>query len=88
MTWRAATRRLQELGIDNYHLERGQSFESFLFVCSFEPAGTTNVIMRFEAEADEPLAALSDVLEQIDRWLRQTFAESRQAALLSGGTEE
>ena len=84
MSWRTATRRLQELGIDNYHLERGQSLESFLFVCSFEPAGTTNVVMRFEAEADEPLTAVNDVLEQIDRWLRRTFAETRQAALISG----
>jgi hypothetical protein len=86
MTWRDATRRLEELGIDNYHLERGESFESYLFVCTFQPADTTNVTMRFEAEADEPLAAVSDVLNQIDRWLRRSFAESRQAALLSGST--
>lgn len=86
LTWRDATRRLQELGIDNYHLERGESFESFLFVCSFNPADTENVTMRFEAEADEPLAAVSDVLDQIDRWLRRSFAQSRQAALLSGST--
>lgn len=85
LDWRAATRRLQELGIDDYHLERGESFDSFLFVCSFEPAGSTNVVMRFEAEADQPLAAVADVLDQIDRWLRRSFAESRQAALLSNG---
>jgi hypothetical protein len=79
LTWREAARKLSEMGIDDYHLERGEADGTFLFVCSFAPAGATNVSMRFEAESDEPLVAVGDVLAQVDRWLRQRYAQSTNA---------
>jgi hypothetical protein len=77
LTWREASRQLAEMGIEDYHLERGGADGSFLFVCSFAPAGAAHVTMRFEAESDDPLHAVADVLGQVDRWLRQRYAQSR-----------
>lgn len=77
LTWREASRQLREMGIEDYHLERGGTDGSFLFVCSFAPAGAAHVTMRFESESEDPLLAVADVLGQVDRWLRQRYAESR-----------
>jgi hypothetical protein len=79
LTWREASRQLAEMGIEDYHLERGGADGSFLFVCSFAPAGAAHVTMRFEAESNDPLLAVADVLGQVDRWLRQRYAQSRDA---------
>ena len=80
LTWRQAASLLSEMGIDDYHLEPGAEEGSFLFVCSLSPAGASNVTMRFEAESEDPLLAVSDVLGQVDRWLKQRYAQSRNAA--------
>lgn len=77
LTWREASRQLAEMGIEDYHLERGGADGAFLFVCSFAPAGAAHVTMRFEAESGDPLLAVADVLGQVDRWLRQRYAQSR-----------
>lgn len=74
LTWQTAARRFQELGITSYHLEPGAEATSFLFVCSFFPAANSNVEMRFESEAAEPLDAVNDVLAQIERWQQQQQA--------------
>jgi hypothetical protein len=79
ITWRDASRQLQELGITQYHLERGQQHDTFLFVCMFSPGDSPQVTQRFEAEAHEPLAAVQAVLDQINDWLRQRFAHARAA---------
>lgn len=80
MTWRQASGLLREMGIDDYHLEPGAAEGSFLFVCSLTPAGASNVTMRFEAESEDPLLAVGDVLGQVDRWLKQRYAQSREPA--------
>jgi hypothetical protein len=77
LTWREAARELEELGIQNFHLERGTEAQSFLFVCSFAPGDSPQVTLRFEAEAQDPLAAVSNVLDQVNVWLRRRFAASR-----------
>lgn len=82
LNWREASRLLSEMGIEDYHLEPGAEEGSFLFVCSLTPAGAANVTMRFEAEAEDPLMAVSDVLGQVDRWLKQRYAQSREIAPL------
>jgi hypothetical protein len=79
LTWREASRQLNEMGIEDYHLERGGADGAFLFICSFAPAGAAHVTMRFEAESEDPLLAVADVLGQVDRWLRQRYAQSRDA---------
>lgn len=85
LTWRAAALELEELGIQDYHLERGADAQSFLFVCSFTPGGSPQVTLRFEAEAQEPLAAVSNVLDQVNAWLRRRFAATQGSAAASGG---
>jgi hypothetical protein len=78
LTWREATRRLEEIGITDYRLERGNTPERFLFACRFSPGGDERIVQRFEAEAAEPLEAVEDVLEQVERWLQHRFADSRR----------
>jgi hypothetical protein len=77
LTWREAARELSDRGIDNFRLERGHDAESFLFVCTLAPGDAPHVTMRFEAEAIEPLAAVSSVLDQVDVWLRGRFAATQ-----------
>src|SRR5690606_10232719 len=78
LTWREATRKLEEVGITDYRLERGDSSDRFLFVCRFSPGGDERIVQRFEAEAAEPLAAVENVLAQVDHWLQHRFADSRR----------
>jgi hypothetical protein len=77
MSWREAARELSDRGIENFRLERGHDAESFLFVCTLTPGDAPHVTMRFEAEAVEPLAAVGNVLDQVDAWLRGRFAADR-----------
>lgn len=74
--WRQASLKLAELGIDQYHVERGSQEGTFLFVCVYAPADAPQVKHRFEAEAADPLQAVNVVLRQIDAWLQQRFAAS------------
>lgn len=76
LDWRAASRRLSEMGVDRYHLERGATPESFLFVCLVSPADNPQVTHRFEAEHSDPLHAVGDVLGQVDGWLQQRYAQN------------
>lgn len=73
-SWRDASLKLNELGIKDYHLERGHADGAFLFVCLFSPGDAPHVTHRFEAEAADPLVAVSQVLGQIDQWLGQRYA--------------
>jgi hypothetical protein len=75
LDWHAASRKLNEIGIEKYHLEPGEEEGSFLFVCLFTPASSPNVTRRFEAEARDPLHAVNAVLAQIDDWLKQQYAQ-------------
>ncbi|WP_437228399.1 hypothetical protein SH661x_000890 [Planctomicrobium sp. SH661] len=74
LTWRQASLRLTELGVKNYHLERGATEGSFLFVCIFSPADAPHIVHRFESEAEDPLMAVNQVLQQVDRWMRSRYA--------------
>jgi hypothetical protein len=90
LSWRQASLRLTELGIKNYHLERGATDGSFLFVCVFTPGDAPQVTHRFEAEAEDPLMAVNQVLQQLDGWMQTRFAQSnfpnRSQKLSSSGT--
>jgi len=74
MTWRQASLRLAELGVKNYHLERGNTEGTFLFVCTFSPGDAPHIVHRFEAQTDDPLLAVNQVLQQVDRWMRSRYA--------------
>jgi hypothetical protein len=78
LSWREATRRLKEIGITEYRLDNHPSTDQFLFVCHFSPGGDARIVQRFEADGDEPLEAVEDVLAQVDHWLQHRHQESRQ----------
>jgi len=70
-TWRAAVRRLNELGIHQFRLEPGGRPNEFHFHCSFTPSDTPRLTHRFEAEATEPLRAVQKVIAQVEQWLQR-----------------
>ena len=70
-TWRAAVRRLNELGIHHFRLEPGRRTNEFHFHCSFTPSDTPRITQRFEAEAAEPLRAVQKVIVQVEQWLQR-----------------
>ncbi len=78
LNWQEASARLTELGIKKYHLERGGQEGMFLFVCLYHPSDTPQVTHRFEAEGDNPLVAVNQVLAQVDGWLQQQYQESHK----------
>ncbi len=75
LDWRTASRKLSDMGIDRYHLERGATPDSFLFVCLVSPADSPQVTHRFEAEHSDPLNAVNNVLGQVDHWLQRRYAQ-------------
>ncbi|MGD9854903.1 MAG: hypothetical protein AB7U20_08120 [Planctomycetaceae bacterium] len=77
-TWHSAAGRLREMGIDDYRLERGNRNDSFLFICQFAPGGDHRIVQRFEAEAAAPMAAVQQVITQIDHWRQWTSPVSER----------
>ncbi len=67
-SWENAAQQLQEMGVDDYRLERGHNGDSYLFICQFAPGGDARIIQRFESEAAEPFDAVQQVLTQMGRW--------------------
>lgn len=68
MTWLAAVERLNQFGIQQYRLQPGSRANLFHFSCFFTPPHNPRVYHRFEAEAGDPLAAVTNVLEQVESW--------------------
>jgi hypothetical protein len=66
--WQDAARRLKKLGIRKYRLESRIDEQNFVFTCALASPDNPQVIRRFEADADNPLEAVEQVLEQIDEW--------------------
>ncbi|MBT4867088.1 MAG: hypothetical protein HON53_18445 [Planctomycetaceae bacterium] len=66
-TWREVVSRLNSLGIRDYRLSAGKQPNEFHFSCFFSPKENPRVTHRFEAQADEPLLAVQQVLTQIDQ---------------------
>lgn len=71
LTWRAAVKRLNEFGINDYRLQPGRTAGEFHFSCVFQPHRGARITHRFEAEDSEPLKAVATVLSQIENWLRR-----------------
>lgn len=65
ISWQGAIAQLQQWGIENYRLQAGSRPGQFLFVCFYKPAENPTLTVRYEAEAEDPLAAVSNVLQQI-----------------------
>ena len=77
LSMKEALKKLNSLGVKNYHLERGADQDTWLFVCLFSPGDDTRVIHRFEAESSEPEGAVSETLKQIDSWLLKRFRDKQ-----------
>jgi hypothetical protein len=78
MSWLEARRQLNDLGVNEFHLEAGSVPDTFTFVAVFTPGDHPEVTYRFEAEASEPLVAVEDVVAQIEDWLADRFASGGQ----------
>ena len=76
LTWEQAVEQLAQYGINNYRLQPGITAKSFHFACylpgnSADPNhnhATHATIIRFEAEAANPLQAVQKTLLQIEQW--------------------
>ena len=66
--WQTAARRLKELGIRKYRLDAQIEEQNFIFTCSLTSPDDVRIVRKFEAEADTPLEAVQQALEQIDDW--------------------
>lgn len=71
LNWDAAVARLRTMGVHRFRLESGDRPDQFVFVCSFRPADNPRITRRFEAEASDPLVAVSSALAQVEAWRRQ-----------------
>lgn len=65
ITWQQAVGQLNAMGIRDYHLKPGHRPGEFYFFCFFTPRDRPEVTIRYEAEADDPLKAVENVLQQI-----------------------
>lgn len=74
LSWQDAANRLADLGIENYHLESGANPGTFLFVCLYRPAATPSVTHRFEAEGNDPLVAVNQVITKVNEWIAGNYA--------------
>ena len=70
-------KKLNSLGVEHYHLERGFDQDTWLFVCLFVPGDDTRVTHRFEAESDDPDRAAEETVKQIDDWLLKRFRDKQ-----------
>lgn len=65
ITWSDAVKRLRELGVKKHYFTYLEETDTFLFTCSVTAPGNPRTLERFEAEAEEPLLAVHDVLRQL-----------------------
>lgn len=72
ITWQQAVGQLNSMGIREYHLKPGRRPGEFYFFCFFTPPNRPQVTIRYEAEADDPLKAVENVLQQIQVANHQT----------------
>ncbi len=66
--WSRAIKKLRSYGIKNYQMVPGSDPGEFLFRCATVSRSNSRLVFRFEAEATEPLAAVADVLRQVEKW--------------------
>lgn len=67
-TWEQAVRELNRLGVRTYRLEEDAVRGGYHFFCVFSPQDEPNIRHRFDGTASQPLAAVVDVLTQIELW--------------------
>lgn len=80
LTWQEATKRLRALGVgkSKQYFTYLEDSNSFLFTCSAIHMKDAKKTLRFEAEAEEPLLAVSQVLDKLEAW--QSTSPQRRVA--------
>jgi hypothetical protein len=80
LTWQEATKRLRALGVgkSKQYFTYLEDSNSFLFTCSAIHMKDAKKTLRFEAEAEEPLLAVSQVLDKLEAW--QSASPQRRVA--------
>jgi hypothetical protein len=68
MTWEHARRSLDELGVTQFRLERLGDGEGYRFSCALPVSEGSRAMRRFEATADDDLAAVAQVLNDVASW--------------------
>jgi hypothetical protein len=70
LTWQAATKKLRALGVgkSKQYFTYVEDRNLFLFTCSAIHSQDSKRTQRFEAEAEEPLLAVRQVLEKLETW--------------------
>jgi len=79
LRWQTVSTRIKELRIQKYRLEAKIEEPRFVFRCVFAPAQSSQVTQLFEADAETPIEAVEQVLQQVDEWLQ---SHDQTAALL------
>ena len=72
VSWPTVVQRLNDLGITKYRLQESRTGNGFSFVCLYAHPSQPEIQHRFEADGDEPIQAVVDVLSQIHRWQDST----------------
>ncbi|TWT60416.1 hypothetical protein [Rubinisphaera italica] len=67
LTWDQGIARLAQMGITDYRIQPGIVPGTSHFACYARPASKATVL-RFEAEANDPLQALLKTLKQVEPW--------------------
>ena len=89
LTWESALQQLASFGIHDYRLQPGYESRGFHFACySHQPIrtagnGTRATVIRFEAEANDPLKAVSQTLRQVEQWHQQRSSHSSAGATIT-----
>jgi len=68
MTFDLARDRLKQFGITHFYLEPNAENDTYHFRCLYRDQSQSRVNRLFEAEAKDPLAAVEEVLEQIEEF--------------------
>lgn len=70
LTWQTATKQLRALGVgkSKQHFTYVEDRNLFLFTCTAIHRDDSTQTQRFQAEAEEPLLAVKQVLEKLETW--------------------
>ena len=68
LTWEQARERLQQLGATHFRLEMDSESGQYRFWCRLPVKGQTNVGRQFEAWAPSDMAAVIQILAQVEAW--------------------
>ena len=72
-SWEQAIEQLARYGIHDYRLQPGLEANTFHFACYLhgnDNGNKSSTVIRFEAEAANPLQAVQNTLQQIEKWYR------------------